>query len=73
MIDAELLKNLQLENKTSLIRIMFNVSFCLEEPEVLSKEFLTLLHEAYKSIEEMDTNNLNDQLRSENEAKEVQR
>ena len=55
-IDPALIKNLSLDDKTSLIRIMFNLSFYLEEPEILSKEFLTLLHEAYKGIEQNDSN-----------------
>jgi len=39
---------ISLENKVSLINIIFNLNFNLTEPRVLPKEFLKLLYKTYK-------------------------
>ena len=41
-------EKISLENKISLINIIFNLNFNLTEPRVLSKEFLKLLYKTYK-------------------------
>ena len=53
VINKDLFNNLSLEDKQSLIRIMFNLNFNLTEPEVLSLDFLKLLHKTYEDIESL--------------------
>ena len=37
-----------LENRVSLINIMFNLNFNLTEPTVLSREFMKVMYKTYK-------------------------
>ena len=49
VIDSQVFENkLDMEYKKSLIRIMFNLNFNLNEPHILEEKFLRLLHDTYK-------------------------
>jgi len=52
VIDKRLFTDkLELDQKKSLIRVMFNLNFNLERPNVLEEKFLNLLHKTYVEVE----------------------